>query len=288
MRVVHRALVAGLCLCLGNPVASDEESRIVSIGGAVTEIVYALGAKSTLVGCDITSEYPAAAADLPKIGYQRRFSSEGVLSLNPSLVIASHDAGPPTAIAQVQEAGVPVTVVSGEHSVEGVRARIREIAKAVRRESRGEELIAQVEHDLAQTRAFLDGQPKNPKVIFIYARGQGTLLVAGQETSANSMIQLAGGMNPITQYTGYKTLTAESVVAAAPDVIVMMSSGLESLGTVDDLVEAPGLSLTPAGKGRRVVAMDGLYLLGFGPRTGKAAKELAQRLADAIAEGGES
>ncbi len=253
-------------------------SRVVSVGGSLTEIVYALGATNGLVGTDTSSGYPEAATRLPQVGYQRRLSAEGVLSLNPTLVLATGDAGPPAAIAQIQSAGVPLLVVPNAHTVEGVKAKIRTIARVLGREEKGEELVRALEADLVRVREFMAGLAEKPKVLFIYARGQGTMMVSGSGTSAHTMIQLAGATNAVSGYENYKPLTAEAVVAVAPDVILMLLSGLESIGGVDGLLKVPGVALTPAGKHRRIVALNGLYLLGFGPRTGKAVLELARQL----------
>lgn len=252
-------------------------SRVVSVGGSLTEIVYALEATDGLVGTDTSSGYPEAATRLPQVGYQRRLSAEGVLSLNPTLVLATADAGPPAAIAQVRSAGVPVVVVPNARTADGVKEKIRTVARALGREEKGEELARNLDADLALAREYVAGAKKKPKVLFIYARGQGTMMVSGSGTSAHTMIQLAGAVNAVSGYENYKPLTAEAVVAASPDLILMLTSGLESLGGVDGLLKTPGLALTPAGQNRRIVAMDGLYLLGFGPRTGKAVLELARK-----------
>ncbi len=252
-------------------------SRVVSVGGSLTEIVYALEATDGLVGTDTSSGYPEAATRLPQVGYQRRLSAEGVLSLNPTLMLATADAGPPAAIAQIRSAGVPVMVVPTARTADGVKEKIRTVARALGREEKGEELTRNLDADLALAREYVAGAGKKPRVLFIYARGQGTMMVSGSGTSADTMIQLAGAENAVSGYENYKPLTAEAVVAASPDVILMLSTGLESLGGVDGLLKAPGVALTPAGKSRRIVAMDGLFLLGFGPRTGKAVLELARR-----------
>lgn len=252
-------------------------SRVVSVGGSLTEIVYALEATDGLVGTDTSSGYPEAATRLPQVGYQRRLSAEGVLSLNPTLVLATADAGPPAAIVQIRSAGVPVMVVPNARTTDGVKEKIRAIARALDREEKGEELARNLEADLLLAQKFVATAEKKPRVLFIYARGQGTMMVSGSGTSAHTMIQLAGAINAVSGYENYKPLTAEALVAASPDVILMLTSGLESLGGVDGLLKTPGLALTPAGQNRRIVAMDGLYLLGFGPRTGKAVLELARK-----------
>ena len=135
-----------------------------------------------------------------------------------------------------------------------------------------------MEEGLAEARAVRDGATSTPRILFIYARGAGTMQVAGAGSSAEAMIELAGAENAIIGFEGYKPMTAEAVAAAAPDVILMLNRGIESIGGIDGLLEQPGIALTPAGKNRRVVAMDDLLLLGFGPRLGKAVLTLTQKL----------
>ncbi|HWP47903.1 MAG TPA: hemin ABC transporter substrate-binding protein [Candidatus Limnocylindrales bacterium] len=263
-----------------------DRSRIVTIGGSITEIVYALGQGSNLVGVDTSSIYPESTTHLPKVGYQRALSAEGILSLRPSLILATPEAGPLTVIAQLKASGIPVLVLPVEYSVEGARNKIRYVAKVLGVEAKGEELIRSIDQDLRvveQQAALIRSKP--PKVLFIYARGQGTLLVSGRGTAADGMIKLARGINAITDYEGFKPLTAEAAIVAAPDVLLLPSRGLESIGGVDGLFRLPGLSLTPAGKNRRFIAMDDLYLLGFGPRVGRAIQELMVLLYPELGEG---
>lgn len=257
----------------GAPVVIRDASRIVAAGGSVTEIVFALGAENRLVGVDQSSVFPEAAMKLPQVGYVRTLASEGVLSLNPTLFISTTEAGPPPALAQLRESGVPVLLVSGEHGAEGVKRKIRAVAAALGRRETGENLVADLEKDLAEAAALVAGRVERPRVMFIYARGQGTLNVAGKKTAADEMIRLAGGVNAF-EYENYKPLSAESVVAAAPDVILLPSRGLDAAGGIEGVLKLPGVAQSPAGRNRRVVAMDDLVLLGFGPRTGKGVKEL--------------
>ncbi len=263
----------------------QDTSRIVALGGSVTEIVYALGAGAHLVGVDTSSTYPKAATKLPQVGYQRMLSAEGVLSLNPSLILATTDAGPPKAIAQLKASGVPFLILPAEPIVTGIEAKIQGIAQALDLEERGKQLIRALHHDLEQVKALLASVPSKPKVLFIYyARGSGALLVSGRDTAADAMIRLAGGVNAVTAYEGYKPISPEAVVAAAPEVLLLTTDGLEGLGGVDGLLTLPGLALTPAGQHRQVITMDSLYLLGMGPRTGQAVKELALALHPEIQE----
>jgi len=263
----------------GASVDIQDASRLVTIGGTVTEIVYALGAGEAVKGVDSSSLFPAEARRLPQVGYQRRLSAEGVLALEPTLVLMTEESGPPPAVAQLRASGAPVVVVPVKHSVESARASIRLVGEALDRRERASELIATLDRDLEEARALQPAaEAPRPKVLFIYARGQGTLNVAGLDTSGAAMIALAGGQNAITGFEGYKGLTAEAVVEAAPDFILMSDMGAQSIGGADGVFSLPGMALTPAAKGRRLITLEDLLLLGFGPRTGEAVKQLSTAL----------
>lgn len=255
-------------------VTVEAPQRIVSLGGGVTELVFALGFGDQVVGADASSTYPASVAPLATLGYHRQVGAEGILSLAPDLVIATTDAGPPSTLAQVEAAGVPLVVLDSAPGMDGLRSRTEALSTLLDVPEAGAALLAKNQQALDA----VGGAPV--RVMFIYARGGGTLNVSGTDTAADTMIALAGGTNAVDGYTGYKPLTAESAVMAAPDVLLLTTGGLASLGGVEGLLSQPGIPQTPAGKARRVVVMDDLYLLGFGPRTGDAARELSKKLRD--------
>ena len=281
MKRRHFLLVAGSLLA---SVATSAAAlavaapRIVALGGPVTETVYALGAGELLVGTDSSSVYPEAATKLPQVGYQRTLAAEGILSLKPTLVLASDEAGPPAALEQLRAAGVEISLVPSEHSVAGAQAKVLAIAKVLNRTAEGEKLAAAIDAQGREAAGIIAAAPGKPKVLFLYARGASTLNVSGHGTAADAMISLVGARNAVTGYEGYKPLTAEAAVAAAPDYILMMSRGVDSMGGKDAVLTQPGLALTPAGQKKQVVAIDDLLLLGFGPRTGAALTELARAL----------
>ena len=251
---------------------------MLPLGGPVTETVYALGAGNEVIGTDTSSVYPEAATKLPQVGYQRTLAAEGILSLQPDLVLATDEAGPASVLDQLRAAGVQVVLVPSEHSVAGAQAKVRAIAAALGREAEGDKLAAEMATQAEEAQTFLAKTSARPAVLFLYARGTATLNVAGRNTAADAMIALAGARNAVTGYEGYKPLTAEAAVAAAPEYVLMMDRGLSSVGGRDGVLAQPGLALTPAGQNKRVVAMDDLLLLGFGPRTGQAILELARAL----------
>ncbi|MCP5488484.1 MAG: hemin ABC transporter substrate-binding protein [Verrucomicrobia bacterium] len=249
--------------------------RVITLGGAITETVWALGEGHRVIAVDDSSGYPAETAALPKVGYYRMVSAEGVLSLNPDLVLASDQAGPPPALAQMDAAGVPVITVPGGHGVAACTARIRAVGKALDRSEAAEDLAASIEASLA---ALPPPGDHPPRVLFVFARGAGTLNVSGTGTAADEIIRLAGGINAVDAYEGYRPLTSESALAAQPEFILTTTSGLQSLGGADALLATPGLANTPAGQAGQVAEMDDLLLLGFGPRLPEAVAKLREIL----------
>ncbi|MBX3185361.1 MAG: ABC transporter substrate-binding protein [Labilithrix sp.] len=252
------------------------ETRIVTVGGAVTEIVFALGAGDHVVAVDTSSLHPEAAIRLPKVGYQRQLAAEGLLGMRPTMVIASAEAGPPAAIDQLRGAGVHVALVDSETTIEGARARIGKIASILGRDPAP--VYASFDRDLARALAEAARAREKPRVLAIYSRGGGAMHVFGRDTAVDTLIHLAGAANAASAVEGTKALTAEAVVQTSADAILVPARGLDSLGGVSGLLKVPGVAETPAGRARRVIAMDDLLMLGLGPRAGEAALELARKV----------
>lgn len=267
-------------------VAGSTVRRIVSVGGALTETLYALGAQDDLVGVDTTSLYPAVARALPSVGYARSLSAEGVLSLRPTLVVASEDAGPPAVLRQLEATRVPLVVLDGDHRFEGALSRTRRLAELTGRLDAGRALVTRLQQEWEATRervAQLASAGKTmPRVLFVLSHSMGQVRVAGRETGADAMIRYAGGANAFagldSGFSGYKPLTPEAAIAAAPDVILGTDQGVAAAGGIDGLLRLPGLAQTPAGRTRRVVSQDALLLLGFGPRLPQATLLFAEAI----------
>lgn len=246
---------------------TPDTSRVVSAGGAVTELLVALGARDRLVGVDRTSIFPADLADLPRVGMFSELSAEGILTLSPTALIATAEAGPPPVLDQLERSGLRILRVSDPTSTAEAADRIRTLARWIGAPERGEQLATAL-----TTAMTVVGQraasfsPHLPRTLFVYARGARILLVGGRDTVADRAIALAGGANAAAAFEGFKPLTAEAVVAADPEWILVTTHGLESVGGVDGVLGLPGIALTTAGRERRVIAVDDLALLGFGPR----------------------
>lgn len=252
--------------------------RVVSVGGAVTEVVHAVGAADALVGVDSTSTYPPPVERLPRVGYMRQLSAEGILSLRPTLVLATAEAGPPAVIAQIESAGVRVIKFTVRHSVEALRDNVATAAAALGREADGTRVLRDLDRRWRETSRTVPSDITAPRVLFVMAHGGGTVMAGGRDTAADAMIRYASATNAAGALSGYRPLTAEAAIAAAPDVILATTQGLELVGSVAAFLGRPGLAHTPAGRTRRVVAMEASYLLGFGPRLPEAVAELARRL----------
>ncbi|MFB9263664.1 hemin ABC transporter substrate-binding protein [Bradyrhizobium erythrophlei] len=264
-------------------VVIDDPSRIVAIGGAVTEILYALGFEDRISGVDTTSLYPhAALRDKPNVGYMRQLSAEGVLGLHPSLVLAVQGSGPKETMEVLEAAKVPLVLVPENFSEAGLIAKIKLVGHAMGADPRAACLTAAVEADLAQLRALRAKVTKPVRVMFVMSLLNGRAMVAGHNTAANEIITLAGGVNAIDGYDGYKPINDEAIVAAKPDVVLSIERGKDSL-TSEAVFTHPAFALTPVAANKTFVAMEGLYLLGFGPRTAAAARDLSVKLYPALA-----
>ena len=264
----------------GRQVRIPDASRILSIGGDVTEIVYALGAGGRVVAVDATSQFPDAALKEKKnVGYMRALSSEGVISVDATLVLASERSGPPEVVKTLKTTSIPYIEVPDGYSAAGIADKVRLIARAIGAEAEGEKVVRQVEADFA-TLAERTAKVKRPlRALFVLTIQNGRITVGGQGTSADAILKLAGAENAAAAVNGFRPLPNEAIVELAPEVIVAMRrSGSSDTHDVEQLFALKGLESTPAGASKRLVVMDGLYLLGFGPRAPAAARDLLGQL----------
>lgn len=257
---------------------SADTPRLLTLGGSVTEIAVALGAGDHLVARDTTSNYPPSVLDLPDVGYVRALSPEGVLSVGPELILSERGAGPAETIAVLEAAGVEFVTMPDDPTPQGVLEKIDAVAMALRLPAEGAALRDKVASGLeaAQQRAATVRDPK--RVLFVLSLQGGRVMAGGEGSSAEGIITLSGGINAATGFDGFKQMTDEAVIAASPDVILMMDREGDQAITADDVLAHPALALTPAAKAGRIVRMDGMLLLGFGPRTPDAASALYQAL----------
>ena len=283
-RFLNAALAAALLGTLALPASSQElhafadSSRLVSIGGSLTEIIYALGEKEKLVARDQTALYPEAASKLPDVGYMRALAPEGVLSVEPTALLVIEGSGPPEALDVLSHAGVEYQTVPEGYSHEGILIKIRAVGQALGVEEQAESLAAEIDKALKAAEARTADITERKRVLFVLSTEGGKIQASGTDTAANGIIALAGAVNAVQDYSGYKTLTEEAIIAAAPDVILMMDRGGDHAATDVELINHPAIALTEAGKNHAIIRLEGSYLLGFGPRTASAVGELIDAL----------
>lgn len=274
-----RAAALAAAMTAGHAQAQETPTRIVSVGGAVTEIVYALGEDSRLVARDTTSSYPPAAEALPDVGYIRRLSPEGVLSVNPDLILSEAGAGPLETLELLREAAIPVVEVADGYTPEAISQKITDVANVLGVPDKGAALAAKVTSEIAAASAKVDTSDR-PKVLFVLSMAGGRVLAAGENTSAAAIIDLAGGQNAVRGFEGFKPVTDEAIATSGAEVILMMARGGDHDAAIADLRAHPAMGQTPAALAGALVRIDGLLLLGFSVRTAQAIETLSAALAD--------
>ncbi|APU17939.1 MULTISPECIES: heme/hemin ABC transporter substrate-binding protein [Actinoalloteichus] len=266
----------------GAEVTVTDVSRIVAVNlnGSLAEIVFSLGLGDNVVGRDVSTTF-AQAEQLPVVTQAHDLSAEGVLDLDPSLVLIDTSIGPPEVITQLRESGVPVVSFEESWSIEEIAPRIEAVAGALGVAEAGDRLVERTEAELTEALDRVRSDGPSPRIAFLYMRGTaGVYLMAGEGSGADSMIEAIGGVDAGSDIgiERFRPITSEALINAAPDVILMMSGGLESVGGIDGLVDVPGVAQTPAGRDRCVVDVEDGTLLSFGPRTGQIVLDLAARI----------
>lgn len=272
---MSRVVLAVAALALSQPALAGEAKRIVSLGGSVTEILYALGVEDRIVGIDSTSLYPARALKTKaNVGYLRSLSAEGVLALAPDAILAAEGAGPPAAVALLARADVHVTVFGDDPSPEALLRKVESLGAFVTRQDAAARLAENIRADfdrIREQRARI-GRPHRAMLLLGFQNGR--VMAAGRGTAADAVLRLAGLVNATGRMEGYKPLSDEAIVAAAPEVIIL---AVRSVDSSTDVFANPAFQATPAAAGKRQIDMDALYLLGFGPRTPQAILEVMNR-----------
>jgi iron complex transport system substrate-binding protein len=253
-----------------------DTSRLVSVGGDVTEIIYALGEESRLIARDTTSMYPQAAMTLPDVGYMRALSPEGILAMNPTAIIAVEGSGPPEALSVLKGASVPFETVPNTYDRDGILKKIDRVGSLLAVPDKAKALKEKVGADLDAAIADAGKRPETDRkrILFILSLQGEKIMASGTGTAADGIIKLSGSVNAVGNFPGYKPLTDEAIIEAKPDVILMMNRGDGSSVKDEDLLKQPAIALTPAAEKKAIIRVDGLHMLGFGPRTASAVREL--------------
>lgn len=290
-RLAHLLVLAFMSFALAMPglmvpspaMAESEPTqsrRILSVGGSITEILYELGLEDEIVAVDTTSVYPASALkEKPNVGYMRRLNAEGVLSVNPGIILAEFDAGPQEVIDILKSGSIPFITLPAAFSGQGIVKKIRLVGEAIGEVEKAEKLAKRVEAELEATQTLVEqiADSERKKVLFVLSTRGGRMMVGGSNSHASAAIEMAGGVNLMQSIEGYKAVDNEALLSNPPEVIVAMNHRAMTTGA-DELANHTALKNSPAVKNGRIIRMDGSYLLGFGPRTAFAVADLARHL----------
>lgn len=278
MRFKKLSLLLTACSVFIQPVFADE--RLISIGGDVTEILYAIGAEKNIIGRDSTSTVPQIVEKLPDVGYMRQLNTEGILALKPTHIIATSVAQPSIVLEQLQSAGVKVDKVPLQYSVEGVVEKILKLGELTQRQPQAVELAEKFANEVKA----IPNSSLDVSVLFVINRAGGNQMAAGKETVADTAIRLIGAKNAMGNAMRFAPISQEGVIAANPDLLVLTSQSLKSFASPDDVWKLPGLAHTNAGKHKRLVVVDDIAFMAFGltiPQELKKMREAVEAVAKA-------
>lgn len=261
-----------LVTCLVAP-AVHAQVRIITAGSVITETVCALGDCDKIIASDRTSLYPAHIQQLPSIGYRTGIQAEGIISLKPTLVIAEKDYVSDAVLQQLSQSGIKLVIVDRKLNFEDTKKIIQQIGTVLGREQEAKKLIAKNEAEVAEANGWLKKATASPRVLGIYNHGTATMSMAGKESFAE-ILNYVGALNAVSGVDRYKPLNAEALIAANPDYLLMLSTGVETIGGLDGVLKIAGVAQTTAGIKKQILIIDSLKLTNFGPRFGETVKEL--------------
>ena len=264
----------------GTRVTVTSVERIIPVDGDLAEIVFALGLGDNVVATDLSATYPPEADALPQIGYQRALSAEPIAAFEPTVVLATDLARPAEIVDQLRSLHIPVVLVERTISLEGPAAKIRAVARALGVPERGEALVATMQGEIDTAVAAAADVADHPRALVLYVRGEQTQLIFGKGSGVEVLLPAVGAIDVAAELGIGETqqITAEALLTAVPDVFILSTTGLASVGGLDGLLAVPGIAETPAGKNRRVLTFEDQYLFGAGPRYGRLLLELVDAI----------
>jgi iron complex transport system substrate-binding protein len=269
-------LMAFGCSSNSSKETNAKEKTIITAGGTITEIVYELGYGSSIIATDITSTYPDTMQELPSIGYRNQIKAEGILALAPDAVLIESGYLTADVVAQLESTGLEIHQFEKPKDLPGTYRSIKELAEFLGVPEKGEAISDQLRQDIKELENYTAGLSKQPKMAFVMARGQENVFVAGEGTFAESLLKLAAIESVGKGFSDFVPLTPEALVSMDPEYLLFFESSIQSLGGKEGIRHIRGIEQTKAFRKDGILAFDGLYLSGFGPRVGKAALELAK------------
>jgi len=257
------------CGRFGNNIKAEGKDRIVCVSKQLTEIMFALHQGNKIVGIDLTSTYPSETKNLTTVGYHRHLSAEGIISLDPTIVIHQGDVAPETVMPQLQKVGIPVKVYPAGNTIDSTKILIAQLANEFGVDTAASRINNMLDADLAKAASFASKFPVKPRVLIIhFGQQRNQYFVMGTRGTANKMIELAGGINA-ADTSSFRDLSPEVIAREQPDVILATDFGFDRLGSIEKFKQLPGIALTPAAKNGKIFRVEEHDLVYFGPRTGE-------------------
>lgn len=245
-------------------------NRIVSISKQLTEIIFAVGGDTALVGVDISSTYPSEAKKIKTVGYHRALSAEGIISLNPTVVWHDGNVGPEKVMAQLKEVGIPLRLFKAGPTIDSTKLLIMQVANEFHNPGKGRELCAKLDADMLRADSAIKKYPGRPRVMIIhFGQANNQYFVMNRTSTANQMLQWAGAANATDTAQRWRNLSAEVIAAAQPDIILATDFGYDLQGSLEKFKQLPGVALSPAAKNNRIYRIEEHDLVYLGPRTGE-------------------
>src|SRR5215831_3838736 len=256
--------------------AHDGKDRIVCVSKQLTEFMFALNQGDRIVGIDLSSTYPPETKNMTTVGYHRLLSAEGIISLDPTVVIHQGDVAPPNVMPQLQKVGIPIRVYPAGNTIDSAKIVLHMLAKDYGADSMATVLCNKLDADLARTDSFVKKYTTKPRVLIIhFGRASNQYFVMGSRGTPNAMINLAGGVNA-ADTSNFRNLNPEAIMRTQPDVILATDFGFDRVGGVEKFVELPGIALTPAAKNHKIYRVEEHDMVYFGPRSGENILQLAK------------
>lgn len=276
-----RVVVVALMLFINGISVLDiaaQPKRIITLSGALSETVYALGLGANIVAVDVTSEYPEDINRKPRVSKDRNISLEGLLAFKPDLIIAPPAEMNKATEDKLKQLGIKVQIIGQEYSVKGAQHFIKQVGAVVNRTQAANQLAGKINTYVKTALSRIKTDDKKPKVLFIYAQGVGVMSVAGKGSQLDAIINLAGGRNAVQEFNDFKPYSTEALIKSNPDVLLLFDFGASSLGGKNAVLRMPGVAMTNAGKAKRIVTMNGPLLTNFSTRLPQAIQELNKQL----------
>jgi iron complex transport system substrate-binding protein len=279
MRLSLTLLLALVCACAHDSTRSGP--RVVCVSKQINEYLYDIHAESVLVARDLTSIYPPQITRLPSVGYHRALSAEGIISMRPTMLLTDGNLGPDAVVAQVKKVGIPVVVMEPGSTPDSARLLMKRLGQEFHHEHDADSVIANWNHDMTAVlgdTTMWDQGPRPRVLVMHFGQIANDYLAIKRGTPADQIIRWAGGVNAIDSIGGMLRLTPELIAKAAPDVIIATDVGYDRLGSADKFAALPGVSLTPAGRAKRIYRVDETEVMYYGPRTPASLEKMVKWL----------